>query len=243
MGASGTRITPVVEGYAIRKSSLTSNRGGDWIDRIVKDEVFAKAAIVHKPVLPWYDARGLSRGMNICQSFKDYHIYETIRDIKQWMCFVPYNPIPTEARHDYYTTRVNIPPYELPDGTLISHSDTLCSGPEKLFLSVSSGQAIKRQRLAPLVEQPSFCQPFDIHVDRDSIQDLIYAAVGKCDADIRKELLANIVLVGGCSVIDGVMQRLTYELTELVPTAYKVRRRLNKVCEISLIFILQCSQS
>lgn len=81
---------------------------------------------------------------------------------------------------------------------------------------------MKKPRLAPLIEVPAFSQPYDVNLDRDSIQDLVYACVGRCDVDVRKELTSNIVVVGGCSVVDGVVQRLTHELTEIFPSAYKV---------------------
>jgi len=74
--------------------------------------------------------------------------------------------------------------------------------------------------------------------ETDSLSDLVYSAVLMCDVDVRKELLANIgithllfpsfvfkigiVIVGGGSLIDGVAQRLTHELTELVPSTMKV---------------------
>lgn len=41
--------------------------------------------------------------------------------------------------------------------------------------------------------------------------------------DIRKELLNNIVLTGGGSLFRGAPERLQAELTEKVPTAYKVK--------------------
>ena len=41
------------------------------------------------------------------------------------------------------------------------------------------------------------------------------------DVDVRKDLAANIVLVGGCSVTPGLEQRLAMELQSLLPSAYK----------------------
>lgn len=73
---------------------------------------------MQKSLVPWYEAQWKVQKKqkidNISNSFREYHVQDIVRDVKQWMCFVPYNPIPTEVRHEYYTARVNIPPYELP---------------------------------------------------------------------------------------------------------------------------------
>lgn len=45
----------------------------------------------------------------------------------------------------------------------------------------------------------------------------------KCDIDVRKDLLANIVLSGGSTMFDGIAERLTKELVELAPSTMKIK--------------------
>ena len=58
--------------------------------------------------------------------------------------------------------------------------------------------------------------------DKETLQSLVRHCISMCDNDVRKDLLANIVIVGGGSLIDGVSNRLTYELNELIPSTMKV---------------------
>ena len=45
----------------------------------------------------------------------------------------------------------------------------------------------------------------------------------KCDVDIRRDLTANVVLSGGTTLFSGITERMTKELTALVPSTMKVR--------------------
>ena len=49
------------------------------------------------------------------------------------------------------------------------------------------------------------------------------AALSKCDVDCRKELTANIVICGGASIIDGLIPRVTAELSAALPSNFKVK--------------------
>jgi len=45
----------------------------------------------------------------------------------------------------------------------------------------------------------------------------------KCDIDIRKDLLANIVLSGGTTMYAGIADRMQKEVTALAPATIKVK--------------------
>lgn len=45
------------------------------------------------------------------------------------------------------------------------------------------------------------------------------------DADARKEMAQNVVLTGGGSLFDGMPERITSELTDSLPSAFKVQYR------------------
>ena len=46
------------------------------------------------------------------------HVYDLIRDVKRWMSFVPYKPMEPTFRENFMDG-LTLPPYELPDGTMI----------------------------------------------------------------------------------------------------------------------------
>ena len=46
--------------------------------------------------------------------------------------------------------------------------------------------------------------------------------VCRCDADYRRELASNVLMVGGSSLIDGLDKRLVRELQEVMPSHMKV---------------------
>jgi actin-related protein len=70
--------------------------------------------------------------------------------------------------------------------------------------------------------KPGPSHSHEVDYDQETLQSLVHHCLTKCDNDVKKDLLANIVIVGGGSLIDGVSNRLTYELNELVPTNMKV---------------------
>jgi len=59
-------------------------------------------------------------------------------------------------------------------------------------------------------------------VNHASLSDLIYTSIASTDVDARRELFSNIFIVGGGSLIEGVSQRLVYELNEIIPSYLKV---------------------
>lgn len=62
-----------------------------------------------------------------------------------------------------------------------------------------------------------------INFSESSIQKLAYGALTATDADARKELSGNILLVGGGSQLKGMENRLTTEMTNLLPMNYRCR--------------------
>lgn len=219
IGASGTTISPVIDGYVMKRATVKSSRkaGGDYLDQCVYNELMSpsNATTYSSHLNPWFEVSGACTAYSACtvsrpsSSFRQYHVNEMVRDIKQWMCFVPYSPIPENTREQYFASTFHMPAYELPDGTLIECSEKLCTIPESMFIDSSSSN--KRTLEG------------DTGNKGDSLQALVYDCLCRCDVDYRRDLLANIVVCGGSSSIDGVIQRLTYELTELVPSNMKVR--------------------
>ena len=51
----------------------------------------------------------------------------------------------------------------------------------------------------------------------------IYKSIMKCYCDIRNELYVNIILSGSCTMFNGIVERLTKEITSLAPAATKIK--------------------
>jgi actin-related protein len=58
--------------------------------------------------------------------------------------------------------------------------------------------------------------------DEADLAGLVMQAVLKADVDARKELLGNIVVVGGGALTDGVVPRLQSDLAGILPNHIKV---------------------
>lgn len=241
-GASHTTASPIVDGFVLEKSVIQTSRGGDWFDNQIASILRGHDIAIN----PWYE-KSIDTTTMATPSFRNFHVHEILRDVKHWMCFASSNSSDmtmARAKVPY------IPSYELPDGTTVMASEELCLLPERFFkagrtrsppqapnardgsgpVSSSSTQALKSSsagaatilphQMIPGV--PSHLQPMDIDFDLDPIQELIYASAAKCDIDCRKEILSNIVLIGGGSLLDGLSGRLTSELTTLLPSHMKV---------------------
>jgi len=117
--------------------------------------------------------------------------------------------------------------FVLPDGTRIDLTQTqagrdLCRLPELLFaeelpfmdgvLSLSSQVNIP-ENARTLVESASM-----------PLQNLIHASLSAVgDVDVRKELCSNIILTGGSSLFANMDQRLSHEVSNVVPNSFKCK--------------------
>jgi len=89
--------------------------------------------------------------------------------------------------------------YELPDGQVITVGNERFRAPEALF-------------------QPNF-----LGMEARGIHETTYNSIMKCDVDIRKDLYANIVLSGGTTMYAGIADRMQKEMTNLAPSAMKIK--------------------
>jgi hypothetical protein len=134
MGATSTRVTPVIDGYSMKKASIITNRGGMWLDGLIRKEIEINRNIYLKP---WYEVGNKIHPTPLA-SFREIHVNDIVRDIKHWMCFVPYKPIETTELRNNFFENLTLPCYSLPDGTTVNHSESLCSAPETFFISNTS---------------------------------------------------------------------------------------------------------
>lgn len=242
LGASGTSITPVVDGYELSRAAIRTGKGSNMLDLMIRREI---EEVSRHVIRPWYETKTLSAGgITPTHSFREMHVNDIVRDIKQWMCFVPHNSFLGSEREAFCASRMHqLPAYELPDGTTVHAGDALCTAPERLFFPMSKVGVEDHSRTSGAGKQSLVVEPTDIKtetgklsgsptnqlpgvVNDESLTALVYACVAQCDVDARKDLLSNILLVGGGSLVDGLAQRLAYELGEVVPSHLKVRDSL-----------------
>jgi actin-related protein len=89
--------------------------------------------------------------------------------------------------------------YELPDGNVITIGNERFRCGEALF------------------------QPSLIGMDNAGIHDMVFQTSMKCDADIRRDLCGSIVLSGGNTMFPGIAERMTKEITAMVPSTWKIK--------------------
>merc|ERR1712222_304445 len=89
--------------------------------------------------------------------------------------------------------------YELPDGNIISVGSERFRCPEVLF------------------------QPSLVGKEASGIHEATFRSIMQCDIDVRKALYANVVLSGGTSLFQGIGERMTKELSALVPPTMKIK--------------------
>ena len=75
----------------------------------------------------------------------------------------------------------------------------------------------ERLRCPEILFQPNQAAK-ELNRDLDGIHKLTFEAIMKCDNDIKKDLFKNIVLAGGCTMFDGMKERMKKEIQALAPS-------------------------
>jgi actin len=83
--------------------------------------------------------------------------------------------------------------FELPDGQIIPFGSELQEIPEQIFNPVPGGFTTK------------------------SVQQLIQESINDCDEILRQEMADNLLVVGGTTMMNGYVERLSEEVRKLVP--------------------------
>merc|ERR1712241_1604379 len=115
--------------------------------------------------------------------------FETVRMMKEKLCYVAYN-IHAEEKLAQETTFL-VEHYTLPDGRVIKVGGERFGASEALF------------------------QPHLINKEGQGMAELVFSAIQAADIDIRPELYKHIVLSGGSTMYPGLPSRMTRELKQL----------------------------
>ncbi|XP_056156575.1 actin-related protein 2 isoform X2 [Lampris incognitus] len=115
--------------------------------------------------------------------------FETVRMLKEKLCYVGYN-IEQEQRLATETT-VLVESYTLPDGRQVMVGGERFGAPEALF------------------------QPHLINVEGAGVAELLFNTIQAADIDLRPDFYKHIVLSGGTTMYPGLPSRLEREIKQL----------------------------
>ncbi len=199
--------------YAANKTTGVILDVGDGVTHVVP--IFGGYVIAHAINRVNLGGRDITRFLVRLLRDKDIYLtssaeFEIVRDIKEKRCYVA---LDLEAelkkvrggqvaaqrvdRETYVAfgerQEMQVPPteYKLPDGRTLTINEERFLAPEVLF------------------------QPQWIGLEAMPVHWAVFDSVLRCDIDLRRELLANIILSGGSTLFPGFEQRLKKELLAL----------------------------
>ena len=115
--------------------------------------------------------------------------FETVRDIKEKLCYVAYD-LDLEKRLGLETTTL-ISKYTLPDGRVIKVGRERYEAPEVLF------------------------KPSLLDIESPGVHEMLFNMINEADIDLRPAFYKHIVLSGGSTMYPGLPTRLEKEMEEL----------------------------
>lgn len=216
LGAGGCRVTPVVHGLLLKQAQRRNGRGGDWLGNVTWQAMLNE----NVAVVPRYklrNSRSLSSPSMTQWAMRDLMFEFRSSDrvsLQTWRYGEYTTPFTTKQDEELQDVSEKPMSYELPDGTLVNLETTIGHDlrrvPELLFSDDVPFVSPKDTS-----EHATICNLPLHHLIQDSLSAVT-------DADIRKELCANIVLVGGSSLLPNMEQRLSYEIAGIITGKCKI---------------------
>lgn len=219
MGAGGTQITPVQEGYPLMMGARVHPVGGRLLDAELA-AVLAARGIALTP-------RVALAGRPLHGSVLSWHASELARDVKESTCRVQDAALDAgtlqkqlaaactggdggagaggagAAAADLGGSAFSPANYTLPDGNVVVVGRERVLVPEMLFSSgVKTATGMTLQQ---------------------SLHDTLLACSMGCEMDARRDLVGNMVVTGGNSRLPGLYERLIREFLPIAPPGTRAR--------------------
>ena len=218
IGASGTVVTPVQDGWVDSKAVCRSLAGSRLIDAHIRQNIFAKYAAHLTPPFRLIKSLNATQpsGVLVTQntalgcvhpSYEAYMNLEVGKDIKETLAKLSDTALqPADARYSIIPTI----PYELPDGTVVDVNIERFQIPELYFdpTPMTKGNVDLMQFYAHIgASNPAFNAPGSM----ESVPKIVGDSIVRSDNDVQAMLLANMIVTGGGACIEGLTERLKME--------------------------------
>jgi actin-like protein 6A len=217
--------------YILKKGVIKNQLAGDALTAYTAREIATKHKATVKPhyclekkPVPGdnegYEVKDISGSLQgVTASYHDWMVGDVVRDVKEAFCRA------SELRYDPEMF-ANKPPvsYELPDGHTIEASS--CPFHSRRMQHATPSPSPRCWQVGPerylipeLMLQPELgddaikaASVSDELRRSTGLIDMIGESINRCDADIRRDLLSNLVLTGGSSLFPGLNERIYQEL-------------------------------
>ncbi|KAJ9475683.1 Actin-related protein 4 [Pseudozyma hubeiensis] len=244
IGSTSVSTIPIVDGFILRKGIHRHNNGGDAINRALLYSLHHGRGTTFGGVTPQYLIKSRSsvdpgaaanvvlrqdRVAGATPSFRNYHVNRVVNDFKESVAQVLEVPW-DDQQAQFRSGRM----YEFPDGYNDAFGVERLRASELLFTpglwnGVSSSESFGS------VLHPSSTASSDASNGGAAggngeaaasvaggkaavgLADMVLSSINAVDVDSRPSLFGNIVLVGGSSLIQGLSDRLSYELGVRAP--------------------------
>jgi len=206
-GGAVTRVSPVHDGYILKKGVIKNGLGGDALTGYLTRTLASKQVTVKphyqltKKAVPGREGEyqvtdNSGKFPNATKSYHDWMVADIVRDIKESFCRA------SETRYDPEMFANKAPvSYELPDGNTIEVGPERFLLPELLLQPELGDDAIKAAAVSDELHTPS------------GLISMVHESILRCDPDIRRDMYSNVLLTGGSSLYEGLSERLYNELS------------------------------
>ncbi|AOW07787.1 YALI0F27533p [Yarrowia lipolytica CLIB122] len=209
VGSEVASVTPVIDGLVLYKPARRSQYAGDYLDRQIK-KVLVSRGIDLTPRFEIKNKKAVEMGEppvftkrelpNVTHSFTDLQVSRILSEFKDSMCQVNDVPLTPEISGEA-ADRV----FEFPTGYSTTFGADRLSTSESLF-------------------KPSE-YPFDGETVPDTargLSEMVVDTINASNVDVRAHLANNIVITGGGSLVQGLSDRVSKDVTQAL-SGLKVR--------------------
>ncbi|GJD07968.1 Actin-related protein 4 [Galdieria sulphuraria] len=208
VGHKGTSVVPVVEGFSLNRATVKSNLGGEFLTRILWKYFNEYSEVIDKEKIKPHGNLDL-------ESLK---IQRLVEDIKQSVCGL-WNK--KEDIVNSHGVPVEIFQYELAKGQFFRISRELSwKIPFVVFQPSSLNEPPLNGLCVDFVNEDGSIENI---YQTDGICDMVLNALRKCDPDVRRDLIGNILLIGCSTLFPGFTKCFEDLLLEKMSPMYRVR--------------------